>query len=101
MAEFRPSAYTTDTQLSRLQWIPHRGDLCQPRGAGGITTPFFVREQMGQDGRIIVNDTVGNEPTALLPHLLLVFGLETQFAEVRIGHRTAELMVILKPCQII
>ena len=81
---------------TEIDMLPrYGGDLRQQRGAGGVTTPCFMREQVGQDRRIIVNDAVGNEPATLLPQLLVIFRLEAELSEIGVGHRAAQLMVIL------
>ena len=82
---------------TEINMLPRYGrDLRQQRSASGVTTPCLMHEQVGQDGRIIVivDDAVGNEPAALLPHLLVIFRLETELSEVSVGHRAAQLMVI-------
>jgi hypothetical protein len=73
----------------------HGRDLRQQRGAGGVTQTFFVGKQVGQNRGVIINDAVGNQPTAFLPELLFKFRLEAELAEVGIGDRAAELVVIL------
>jgi len=73
----------------------HGRDLRQQRGAGGVTQTSFVGEQVGQNRAVVINEAVGNQPTAFLPELLFVFRLEAELAKVGVGHRTAELMVIL------
>ena len=67
----------------------------QQGGASGIPVAFFVGEEGGEDRGVRINDAVGNEPTAFLPQLLFLCGLEAELPEVGIGHRTTQLMVIL------
>ncbi len=43
---------------------------------------LFGKEQLGEQGGIVENDAVGNQPTALAPELLVRLRFEAQLAEV-------------------
>lgn len=51
-------------------------DLLKQFNLLAVPSFFFVRKQTGQDGGVIVDDTVGNQAAALVPELLFIFGSE-------------------------
>jgi hypothetical protein len=58
---------------------------------------FLVLKEPRQERGIVENDAVGNQPTAFRPEILLVLGLEAEFAEAGERDCTAELMIVFTP----
>ena len=71
------------------------GRLCTPCIAG----LFLVLQKVGKERGVVKNDAIGNQPTAFRPEILLVLGLETEFAEAGERDGTAELVIVFAPVQ--
>jgi hypothetical protein len=64
----------------------HKRDVLQQGNLPGITFLLLQAQQIGQNGRVIVDDSVGDQPAALAPDLLLMLRLEPQLAEIGTGY---------------
>ena len=45
-----------------------------------VASAFLVRQQLGEQRGVVKDDAVGDQPTALRPEVLLVFGPESQLS---------------------
>jgi hypothetical protein len=55
---------------------------------------LFLCDKFRKKPQIVIKDTIGNQPSAFIPDILLVFAFETQFIEIGECDGSFELMII-------
>ena len=55
---------------------------------------LFKPQDIGEQGGVVKNDSVGDKTTTLQPQVLFSFGFEAESTKVSVGNSPSELMVI-------
>ena len=76
-----------------------RGHPDETGGAGRVAAAFLVSQQMREDGGVVRDDAIGEQPTALAPQVLFIFRPEPQLAEIGVRDGAVQLVVILPAVQ--
>lgn len=67
----------------------------------GVQIPggHFLFVHFGQQGRVVINDRVRNQPCAIVSDLLLGFSLNLELPTIDEGNRSAEAVIGLTPVE--
>ncbi len=53
----------------------------------------------GEEGNVVVDDTVGNLSAAFIPYVLVMFSLEAELSKISVGYSSPLLMIALSLIQ--
>ncbi len=56
-------------------------------------------QKSGEEGNVVVDDTVGNQSAAFIPYVLVMFRLEAELSKISVGNSSPQLIVALTPIQ--